>query len=536
MRRLTRGLGLLGSLAGSVLTAAGTLGGSALRHVGLHKPLLAVVALTATACQTVKTAARGVLLNDVHSRLNATTVASVHSPTSVEEVADLVRAAKREGQAVSVSGGRHAMGGQQFGTQTMHLSLSQMHDVLAFDTERGIIRVEAGIDWLQLLAYLKANQPDTGPGWGIVQKQTGADKLSIGGALSANAHGRGLKFRPFIQDVEAFTLVNADGEVLTVSRTEHPELFRLAVGGYGLFGVVTTVDLRLAPRHKVRRRVEVVSMEELPKKVPERLEAGAEYGDFQYKIDVAADDFMQVGVLSTYHPVPLETPVPENQKRLSPDDWNRLLMLAHTRKSEAFDLYAKHYLKTDGQIYWSDTHQLGFYNEHYEDYLRSTIADYQPGSLMITEIYVPRERLGQLTQRVIQEAKAHQLDVIYGTMRLIEQDEESFLPWAKEPWACIIFNLRVRHTTEGLAKARDDFQRLIDCALEFGGSYFLTYHRWARKDQVLAAYPQFPEFLRKKRQYDPEERFQSDWYRHYKAMFAKELRAEAAAAEALPVS
>ncbi len=42
--------------------------------------------------------------------------------------------------------------------------------------------------------------------WGIVQKQTGADRLTLGGALGANIHGRGLKLRPFIGDVEAFSL------------------------------------------------------------------------------------------------------------------------------------------------------------------------------------------------------------------------------------------------------------------------------------------------------------------------------------------
>ena len=38
--------------------------------------------------------------------------------------------------------------------------------------------------------------------------------------------------------------------------------------------------------------------------------------------------------------------------------------------------------------------------------------------------------------------------------------------------------------------------------------------------QVEAAYPQFAEFLRLKGRYDADERFQSDWYRHYRAMFA----------------
>jgi FAD/FMN-containing dehydrogenase len=104
-------------------------------------------------------------------------------------------------------------------------------------------------------------------------------------------------------------------------------------------------------------------------------------------------------------------------------------------------------------------------------------------------------------------------------VRLIRQDTESFLAWAKADFACIIFNLHVEHSDAGLKKAQAAFASLIDIALSLGGSYFLTYHRWATKEQVLAAYPQMREFLRLKLVHDPKERFQSNWYRHYKAMF-----------------
>ena len=53
-----------------------------------------------------------------------------------------------------------------------------------------------------------------------------------------------------------------------------------------------------------------------------------------------------------------------------------------------------------------------------------------------------------------------------------------------------------------------------------GGSYYLTYHHWATRAQIEACYPQFEELLRLKRRHDPEERFQSEWYRHHRAMFA----------------
>ncbi len=47
---------------------------------------------------------------------------------------------------------------------------------------------------------------------------------------------------------------------------------------------------------------------------------------------------------------------------------------------------------------------------------------------------------------------------------------------------------------------------------------------WAHKEQVERCHPRFVEFLKAKRQFDPQERFQSDWYRHYREMFATELR------------
>jgi FAD/FMN-containing dehydrogenase len=114
------------------------------------------------------------------------------------------------------------------------------------------------------------------------------------------------------------------------------------------------------------------------------------------------------------------------------------------------------------------------------------------------------------------------VNCIYGTIRLIERDAESFLAWAREPWACTIFNLHTEHSPAGLAHAADAFRRLIDYAIARGGSYFLTYHKYATPEQVLACYPQFPEFLRLKDSYDPERRFQSDWYRHYARMFGSE--------------
>jgi hypothetical protein len=217
------------------------------------------------------------------------------------------------------------------------------------------------------------------------------------------------------------------------------------------------------------------------------------------------------------------TPIPESQRHLSEADWRELILLAHTDRARAFERYSTYYLSTSGQVYWSDTHQMSTYVPDYHDQLRERLGALAGGTEMITEVYVPRSAIAPFLEEVRGDLLEHRANLIYGTIRLIERDDESFLPWAREPWACVIFNLHVEPGVAGIARASGDFRRLIDRALGHGGSYFLTYHRWASREQVVAGHPRFVEFLREKRRFDPEERFQSEWYRHYREMFAGQV-------------
>ena len=320
--------------------------------------------------------------------------------------------------------------------------------------------------------------------------------------------------------MEAFTLIDARGEARRCSRRENEELFRLAIGGYGLFGVIASVRLRLAPRRKVERVVEVTDVGDIATRFDERIEDGYLFGDFQYSTDLGSDSILRRGVFSCYRPVDPATPIAEGQHELVRDDWLTLIALGHLDRTKVFEQYAAYYQSTSGQIYWSDTHQLSTYIDDYHAILGPRVGSFADGTEMITEIYVPRDRLASFFEDVRTDFVEHDVNLIYGTVRLIERDDETFLAWAHEPWACVIFNLHTAHDTVALSKTADDFRRLINRGRAYGGSYFLTYHRWATRDQVLACYPQFPEFLALKREYDPEERFQSDWYRHYVAVFA----------------
>ncbi len=171
------------------------------------------------------------------------------------------------------------MGGQQFAADGFLLDLRGMNRVLDLNEDRGLIRVQAGIQWPELVSDYLAK----GSRWGIAQKQTGADTLTLGGSLSANVHGRGLAMKAHRRKRRGIRSAGRGRLLRTCSRTESPLLFSLAIGGYGLFGIITEIALRLSPRRKLERVVQILGTDELHDAFRARIDDGYLYGDFNFR-------------------------------------------------------------------------------------------------------------------------------------------------------------------------------------------------------------------------------------------------------------
>lgn len=330
--------------------------------------------------------------------------------------------------------------------------------------------------------------------------------------------------QPFIKDVVSFTLVDSNGDIRECSRHNNAPLFKRVIGGYGLFGVVVHITLQLSKREKVERVVLTLNIDELPQKFKQRREQGYLYGDFQFAIDPDSTAFLQQGIFSCYRVIDSSLPINKGQLRLTKQNWEQLLYLAHTNKTKAFEQFKLFYLKSSGQRYWSDTHQLSIYLDDYHERLDQQMGCECKGSEMITELYMSESRLIDFMHDARTLLRRLNANIIYGTVRLIRKDDESALPWAREDFACVIFNLHTDHNDAGLEKSRKILCALIDLAIAHQGSYFPTYHRFASKQQVIACFPEFVAFLQHKLDFDPNEIFQSNWYRHYRKMFTKEIQ------------
>lgn len=454
------------------------------------------------------------VLNDTHAGLNPTSVASVLRPDTVVQAQACIRHCRREERALVPMGARHAMGGQQLLSDGIVMDTAALSGVDAFDDRLGRVVVGAGTRWPALLQWLRDAQGNN-RGWTVRQKQTGADDFSLGGSLASNIHGRGLTLAPLVDDVEWIELIDPAGELIRASRDTRPELFALAIGGYGLFGLVTRLCLRLATGRTLQRKVRLLRIGGLMRALDSAIADGCIYGDFQFAIDPASTDFLDLGILSCYLPV-AGAPDPR-PARMGANGFRHLLRLAHLEPSRAFDEYARFYLASDGQRYPTEAQHSGLYLDGYHEAIDRQLG--HRGSEMITELYVPRNRLADFMPAAADLLRRCGAQPVYGTVRLIERDQCSALAWARERWACIVFNLHVRHDPTGVGRAQAAFRALIDLVLERGGSFYLTYHRWALARQIEAAYPGFRQWLRLKRELDPREVFQSDCYRHWRDLF-----------------
>jgi FAD/FMN-containing dehydrogenase len=128
--------------------------------------------------------------------------------------------------------------------RTVTVDLSGLNRMLRLDGSRRLAELQAAAPWSALQEH------------GVTATPQG----TIGDAVSANVPGP--DGTPMVSQVEAITLVTPDGEVRRADRHANADLFALAVGGQGLFGVLYSVTLRLdSPLRSLGREEESVVLD-----------------------------------------------------------------------------------------------------------------------------------------------------------------------------------------------------------------------------------------------------------------------------------
>lgn len=443
-------------------------------------------------------------VHDLQSGLDEAFPSRILRPKSVHEVQEIVVAAARAGVPLCVSGRRHSSGGQSLLDGAWMLDVTGLQPARYIDVDRGEIAVEAGIQWPALMAFLRANTTS----WTIRQKQSIAG-VTLGGSISANAHGNGLTMPPISADVAWLELVDSVGNLRRCSREQDPDLFFAVIGGFGQLGIVTALGLRLQRRRHLRRLVEFVRVEEAAGALDRRMRNGALYGSCILFTQLASADHLRRGIL--VYDNPDDEGDPQAPSPISTAAWLEEMRLLHRHPEAAWSRMCDALLASAGMTYLADDLLMsGAYVDHYHRFLDEHASE--PGADVLVEFMVPPSSASPFIGRMRGLLSEAAIQLLLCELRLVAADRDTVLSYVRQPSVAIALTVHVNKTPRDLENARHAMGRCLDEALMLGGSFHPAFSWCASPARLQGAFPRLDEWRSLKHRFDPQQVFRSRWY------------------------
>jgi FAD/FMN-containing dehydrogenase len=440
------------------------------------------------------TAGPGNVLNDA-SQLCPTRVAThlTIGDDSRAGAVERIRAALAEARAAKrpfvASAARHSMGGQSLAKDGTVVTLDQQW--LAVDGPRKVYRVAAGARWSTVIARLDA------VGFSPAVMQSNND-FGVASTFAVNAHGWPVTFSGCGSTTRSLTMILADGSVVTCSRTENADLFRHAMGGYGLFGVITELELDMRANVLLTPRFEEMGGIEIGGRFARELASDPTIQMAYGRMDVSLDRFLDRALLITYRPAADQSNVPAVSGSGLVSRASRHLFRAQVDSDRA-----KRFR------WWTEVALGPFVNG---DATRNTVMnepvvtldDRDPSRTdILHEYFVAPARFGDFVKACQAVIPASYQQLLNVTLRYVDTDRDSVLAYAPEPRIAAVLLFSQEKTLRGEADMARMTQALIDRVLDIGGTYYLPYRPHASLAQLSRGYPNASAFAAYKRAVDP---------------------------------
>lgn len=438
--------------------------------------------------------------NDV-SKLNPETVKAV---VKVNDENDVVTALKvlPPGNHIVISGTRHSQGGHIVFPNATVLDMSGFNKVVSISPQNKTIVVQSGATWADLQEV--ANKHGLS-----VKVMQSSNIFSVGGSLSANAHGRDPRYGPIIETVNYLKIALHNGDVVITSRDSYADLFYAAIGGYGLLGVILEVELELTDNLPLKKVTTQVSVSKYPEIFANNLDGTAlHYGRCSFvKNQTFLEECFSTSFYESESSNVVSTLTPEKNIRRNALVFNASRS-SNLGKSIRWKLQ-KMLLDDPGEQVLVDRNNAMRPPIKFLDYDSSEDTD------ILQEYFVPLAHFSKFFEGLKNELIKSDVNLLSVTLRYLGRNEESLLSYSTEKMIAVVLYINIQLNSESIAKAQVWTRNLVDLAQNNKGTYYLTYQRFPTLKQFQKSYPRWAEFKKVKCKYDPNEVFTNKFYDQY---------------------
>jgi len=408
------------------------------------------------------------------------------------------------------------MGGQAFAKDAVVLDMTGFNQ-MSVDTKEKILNVESGATWHNIQNRLNPQNLS-------VKAMQSVDIFTVGGTISVNAHGMDHRVGSISSTIRSLRLMDSDGNIQSVSRTQNPRLFKAVIGGYGLFGVILDAQIDLTDNVMYKEERQVINYRDFLQTYNETIANDSSVGLAYAHFSLAPQSYFKDMLVYTYiTDTQFSDHFPLLQDRSNVKLRRLVINVAKTGAvGREVEWFSTRYIEPLFQNCYVSRNQAMSEAEgcllsrnqlmHDSDaYLQNNLKN---DTDILQEYFIPRSEFVPYIDGIRNILQRNQTNVINASIRVVHK-EDILLNYAPEDMFALVLYINQKVTPEDNVKMEQVTKELIDYTEQMNGTFYLPYQLYYSQEQLTKAYPNIQSFFALKKQTDANELFVNKFYLKY---------------------
>lgn len=446
--------------------------------------------------------------------MTSSSLSYVYRPSTLDAVVEAVAKAQANGHTITFKGGGNSYGDAFQNAEQVVIDLSRMNRIIDWSPDTGIVRCEPGTTIKQLWQYT------IGDGW-WPPVVSGTSHVTLGGALSANIHGKNNPHAGTIgEHVLSFDILLYNGSVLTCTREENHNIFFAAIGGFGWLGCIIEITLQMHKIHSGLVTVEAISVKDINHALSQFEERTSSSDYLVGWLDAFANGR---GVLhSANYLSKLDDPHPEESMKLSAQELPDTV-IGWIARSRIYKLMKPWVNQTGMRIINSFKYRIGKRQDGHKfkqslcafnfllDSAPNWKASYRPGGLIQYQPFIPISNANKAFNQILTLCKERGLVPFLAVLKRHRTDQ--FLLSHGVDGYSLALDFRV--TRRNKQRIKDLVRAMNDIVFSANGKFYFAKDSMLLpgESSIFLGEDAIQTFQALKRELDPNNLFISDLYR-----------------------